>query len=215
MTDALNEALMKLSASRTASREPLAAAVAASTGISEAMVAVIPAPIAAAEAAEASVLPVAQAEMPQAPAETPLAASPQSFAAVPPQSQPEAPRNSPATLKTASAASFAAGSIKRLRELRGWIAMGIALALLITIWDDLRHGGSRPSGSAPGDTTAAVDIDGLLKEFETAEPAAAAQYQDSSRATESTPAPADASSAPASEAALGGLRFTGRIQPVR
>lgn len=207
MTDALNEALMKLSASRAASREPLPAAVATPAPLSEAVAA--PAPLSEApeaaepaiaatvEAPEATAIPAPQTAMPHAFAETHLAA----------------------TSATFKVSSFASASIKRLRELRGWIAAGVALALLVTIWDDLRHSSSKSSGSAPGDATAAVDIDGLLKEFETAEPASAAKYQEPPDTSESAPvpapAPADGSPVPSPAAAQNGLRFTGRIQPVR
>ena len=123
--------------------------------------------------------------------------------------------------------------LQKLQELRGWIAAGIALALLVTIWDDLARGRSRTGGVSA--EASAVDIDSLLQEFETAEPASgktvsAASYDDevnpstpSATTADYSAASADYSSVPATpatpetagESVSGAVRFTGRIQPLR
>ena len=257
MTDALNEALMKLSAARSVPQ-----AVPVRTQQSDAVAQPAPstaAPSICLQPAELHSEFQAQATTHITPAglAVPAAAVTPAVSAASVISLAEsAPSVSmPASMTVAAAASEAIRSpaepvpaatpapsgtllqklqgLQKLQELRGWIAAGIALALLVTIWDDLARGRSRTGGVSA--EASAVDIDSLLQEFETAEPASgktvsAASYDDevnpstpSATTADYSAASADYSSVPATpatpetagESVSGAVRFTGRIQPLR
>lgn len=218
MTDALNEALMKLAVARPAplaNTKPLTqdqnpappAQIAEPAEISPQPELVLqPEPVSQPNLTETTSLPVS------APLQAPV--KPVSF---------KLPTSAAAVLQRLQ-------GLRKLQDLRGWVAAGIALALLVTIWDDLNRDKSR-TGNASGEASA-VDIDSLLDEFETAEPAAqrtvstrssaagAARVDDSNVMANYSATAADYSAAPsmpddpeaADEKPFRQLRFTGSIQ---
>lgn len=122
------------------------------------------------------------------------------------------------------------GWLAGIRELRGWVATGIGLALLMTIVDDLWRQGAVSGGTgAVGNAAANVDLDELLQEFETAEPGSLPPQRESAvmepamgderamgdeSAVTADYGAAEADSG-AAEAGSGVVRFTGRIEPLR
>ncbi|MFM7055554.1 MAG: hypothetical protein ACKO2P_01385 [Planctomycetota bacterium] len=215
MSDALSEALMKLAAAKpvAGSRLPPAAPVTAAV-IAETVAAVSDPP---ASATGDSRAPADIAEPQAHPA---IAAA---FARMANTQSTAAPVPVP---PAASAMDF----MVRIRELRGWVAAGIALAVLVTVVDDLRHHGkAHPDAELTASAVEDVNLDELLREFETAEPSARPQR---SRAAEMEPVVdvdpesevtadyGDTQRESADERAVSGagagvVRFSGRIEPLR
>lgn len=125
------------------------------------------------------------------------------------------------------AGTTSVGWLVRARELRGWVAAGIALALLFTVVDDLRNRGAADFGEMVAGSGSEVDLDELLKEFETAEPAS---HPERSEIVELEPLPdtesevtadyGDEEMAAEDERSASGagarvVRFAGRIEPLR
>ena len=269
MTDALNEALMKLSAARSAPRvlsespsqanprlhtAPVAAAetnvLPAEPGADQNVPAVFSAAAAAPTPSEISIAPAYYS--PHSPLNVPAVSAAPVVSADPVFSAPipmppvsatalssmEAPVAVPEAAVTSTSPALAATlleklrALQKLRELRGWVAAGIALALLVTIWDDLARGKSRKGGTSA--EASSVDIDSLLQEFETAEPAAqrtvvadssqagAAGVNASSVSADYSGAVSDYTSTSAEPAEQetqgdrfsGAVRFSGRIEPL-
>ncbi|MFM7036510.1 MAG: hypothetical protein ACKO2L_02195 [Planctomycetaceae bacterium] len=200
MTDALSEALMKLSAAKPVQGSGAASTVEATQRSSSA------------ENAERSPVPAAMTGLSLPEVETPPKfppAAPVRAAAPPPG--PAAARN----------------WIVKIRELRGWVAAGIGLAVLFTIVDDLRKQDSSARIAGPAaNASVDVDLDELLHEFETAEPSTRPQRKESRPAellpeTESS-VTADYGSSESdieavsatSDSGSGVVRFTGRIEPL-
>ena len=269
MTDALNEALMKLSAARSAPRvfsespsqanprlhtAPVAAAETNVLPAKPVADQTVPAAFSAAAAAPtASEIAIASAYCsPHSPLNVPAVSAAPVVSADPVVSAPismppvsatalasmEAPVAVPEAAVSGTSPAVAANllqklrALQKLRELRGWVAAGIALALLVTIWDDLARGKNRTVGTSL--EASSVDIDSLLQEFETAEPAAqrtvvadnsqaeAAGVNASSVSADYSGAASDytsTSAAPAEQETQGdrfsgAVRFSGRIEPL-
>jgi hypothetical protein len=230
MTDALSEALMKLSAA-----QPVAGSSAGSAGgVSEAVTVALPAP--AEESAVVPANPVESSELmatrfltaenaersPVAAAMSRLRLSGLEGNAVSPPAPTLRAAAPPAALATARR------WIVKIRELRGWVAAGIGLAILFTIVDDLwrKDLSPRTAGTA-ANAGADVDLDELLREFETVEPAAR-RVREQSRPSEalldtessvtadygSSESDIEAASA-TTDTGSGVVRFTGRIEPLK
>ena len=226
MSDALSEALMKLSAAKPVSDRnvPAAEAVAeagdpeklASTqasGPSSITPQAVSAIVAEASAAPAEPAPVCRlaAELP------PVGSAPSPSSSF---------SSAPATVAK-DAVATSTGWLLRIRELRGWVAAGIVLALLFTVVDDLRSRGAAHFGEVAAGSGSDVDLDELLKEFETAEPAS---HPERSEVVEMEPLPDTESEVTANygdeemvaedEQSVSGagsrvVRFAGRIEPLR
>ena len=226
MTDALSEALMKLSAAKPASGRDAPATEAASAAGDPEKVAfteasgpsVMTQQTARAVLAEASATPAEPAAVCGTAVDHPSTGSGPSVGAIPSPASAPVPMNAGAT---------SAGWIVRVRELRGWVAAGIALALLFTVVDDLRNRGAAGPGELAAGSGSEVDLDELLREFESVEPAprpernavveteplpdtvseVTADYGDGEMAAEDEPS--------VSGAGARVVRFAGRIEPLR
>jgi hypothetical protein len=230
MTDALSEALMKLSAAK-----PVAGSSAGSAGgVPEAVAVALPAP-----AEESAVVPANLVESAEfmatrfSPAEnaerSPVAAAVTGLRL---SGLGGAPVSPPAATNRAAAPPSASAAAQRwivkIRELRGWVAAGIGLAILFTIVDDLwrKDLSSRTAGAA-ANAGADVDLDELLREFETVEPAARRERKESrpseplmdaesSVTADYGSSESDIESASATTDTGSSLvRFTGRIEPLK
>ena len=233
MTDALSEALMKLSAAkpvsdRYAPATEAAAAAGAAAGDPERVVSaeasgrsVTTLQTAAAVIAEATVAPAESAAVCGTAVDYPPVGSGPSSGASP----------GPGPISAQGAVSMDAGTtgagwILRVRELRGWVAAGIALALLFTVVDDLRNRGAAGPLEMVAGSGSGVDLDELLKDFETAEPASRPQRDEvvdteplPDTVSEVTANYGDDGMAPADERSVSGsgarvVRFVGRIEPL-
>lgn len=230
MTDALSEALMKLSAAKPVSdRNPPVAEAASAAGDSEQAASteasgpsVMTPQAAAAVIAEAPAAPAEPAAVCGLASDHPPVGSGPSSASSPSPGPIAAPGAAPVDAGTTSA-----GWVVRIRELRGWVAAGIALALLFTVVDDLRNRGAARSGEMAAGFGSEVDLDELLKEFETAEPASRGERN---AVVETEPVPdtvsevtanyGDGEMAAEDEPSVSGagarvVRFAGRIEPLR
>ncbi len=231
MTDALSEALMKLSAVKPVR----GSSVASTEGVSSA--------VAVAEVAPAKELEGVTAKPVEAAVLSARSSSPAENAALKPVAAVKAgpglwgldekPGSGAASAATVQAASSLASPVAvrswivRIREMRVWVAAGIGLAILFTIVDDLRRRDSFPRlADAAANAGSDVNLDELLHEFETAEPATrpprresrpaeplletesnvTADYGSSESDMEAVSASADTGS--------GVVRFTGRIEPL-
>jgi hypothetical protein len=214
MSDALSEALMKLAAVKPVPESSLPSADLPATTPDHRT--------AATETEQTRSWP----DWPQTPADFAESCTAPAIPAASENTSAAQPTASPVLIKPAASAF---DWWVRIRELRGWVAAGIILAILFTVVDDLRrHGQARNSTEIAASGAADVNLDELLREFETADSSSRLQdnrtpepertVQDTE--SEVTASYDDVQMESADESAVSGagtgvVRFSGRIEPLR